>query len=86
VEDNRGKAALQRGPLVYCVEGCDAAAPLDAVSVGEEGSLEARWEQDLLGGVMAIRGPGFTAVPYHAWANRGAGPMRVWLPNRRGRS
>lgn len=22
----------------------------------------------------------FTAVPYHAWANRGPGAMRVWLP------
>ena len=21
-----------------------------------------------------------TAVPYYAWANRGAAPMRVWLP------
>lgn len=21
-----------------------------------------------------------TAVPYYAWANRGAGAMRVWLP------
>lgn len=22
----------------------------------------------------------FTAIPYHAWANRGSGAMRVWLP------
>ncbi len=22
-----------------------------------------------------------TAVPYFAWANRGVGPMRVWLPH-----
>jgi uncharacterized protein len=21
-----------------------------------------------------------TAVPYYAWGNRGAGPMRVWVP------
>jgi uncharacterized protein len=27
------------------------------------------------GGLVTI-----TAVPYFAWANRGAGPMRVWLP------
>ena len=33
----------------------------------------------LLGGVVAIRGEGYTAVPYYTWANRGAGPMRVWL-------
>ncbi len=24
----------------------------------------------------------FTALPYHAWANRKAGPMQVWLPRR----
>ena len=23
------------------------------------------------------------AMPYHAWANRGPGAMRVWLPHRR---
>jgi DUF1680 family protein len=22
----------------------------------------------------------FTAIPYHSWANRGPGAMRVWLP------
>jgi DUF1680 family protein len=22
----------------------------------------------------------YTAIPYFAWANRGANPMRVWLP------
>ena len=24
----------------------------------------------------------FTAIPYYAWANRGAGQMTVWIPNR----
>ena len=41
--------AIERGPLVYCLEGAD---------------------QD-------------KAVPYHAWANRGAGAMRVWIPRSR---
>jgi DUF1680 family protein len=22
----------------------------------------------------------FTAIPYYAWSNRGAGMMKVWLP------
>jgi DUF1680 family protein len=79
VEDNRGKAALQRGPLVYCVEGRDAASSLEEITLEGEAALETESRPDLLGGVVAIRGPGFTAVPYHVWANRGVGPMRVWL-------
>ena len=83
VAANRGKAALQRGPLVYCVEGRDAAMPLESLQLdgqaARHGTLEPRWEPELLGGVMSIRGPGFMANPYYAWANRGAGPMRVWL-------
>jgi len=83
VAGNRGKAAIQRGPLVYCVEERDSGAPVDSlrlVGVDSSGSdLETRWEPGLLGGVVTVRGPGFTAVPYYAWANRGTGPMRVWL-------
>jgi len=79
VEENRGRAAIQRGPVVYCVEARDCDHALDTISVGEEGDLDARWMPDLLGGIMAVRGAGFTAIPYYAWANRGPGPMQVWL-------
>jgi hypothetical protein len=42
----------------------------------------------LLGGITVLRGPGgsekvskaeLTAIPYYAWANRGASPMRIWV-------
>ena len=81
VSDNREKAALQRGPVVYCVEARDARAPLNALRLGEETELEARYMPHLLGGIVGVLGEGFTAVPYNAWANRGPGPMRVWLRN-----
>jgi uncharacterized protein len=79
VVENRGKAALQRGPLVYCVEGRDAGVPVESLALGDESALVARWEPDFLGGVMTVRGTQFTAIPYFAWCNRGPGPMRVWL-------
>ncbi len=79
VEDNRGRAAIQRGPLVYCVEGRDSSVPLDALSLRNEGDLQPRFLADLLGGLVGIRGERFTAIPYYAWANRGPGPMQVWL-------
>jgi hypothetical protein len=82
---NRGKAALQRGPLVYCVEERDADRSLNAISLGAESDFTARREPALLGGIVVLRSGGVTAVPYFAWANRGPGPMRVWLRNDGGR-
>lgn len=82
VVDNRGKAALQRVPIVYCVEGRDAERPLDAISLGPEADYTACREPGLLGGIVALRAEGVTAIPYFAWANRGTGPMRVWLRNK----
>jgi DUF1680 family protein len=81
VIDNRGKAALQRGPLVYCVEERDADRPLTTLSLGAETGFTARREPALLRGVVTLRGEGVTAVPYYAWANRGPGAMKVWLQN-----
>lgn len=79
VVENRGRAAVQRGPLVYCVEGIDSAVSLEELRIGDEESLRAETERGLLGGIVSIRGASFRAVPYYAWANRGIGPMRVWL-------
>jgi DUF1680 family protein len=79
VSDNAGKAAIMRGPIVYCVEGRDVDRSLDSISLAAEPSLAASFQPGLLGGVAAVRGTGFTAIPYYAWANRGAGSMRVWL-------
>ena len=82
VEEGVGRVALQRGPLVYCVEGRDAGALPDAIAIGRDDRIDPAWEPDLLGGVVVLRGPGFTAVPYCTWANRGPGPMSVWLRER----
>jgi hypothetical protein len=79
VVENRGRAAVQRGPIVYCVEGRDTPHPLDSLPLPAGDSLAACWWPGLLGGVIALRSRELTAVPYATWANRGAGPMRVWL-------
>ena len=51
--------------------------------------LRATWRPDLLDGCVVVTGEvgstggataTITAVPYAWWANRGGGPMRVWLP------
>ena len=80
VEADRGRAALQRGPIVYCLEWPDNPG-IDVrdlpLSAGEK--LQAAFEPDLLNGVETIQGPNFKAIPYYAWANRGPGAMSVWL-------
>ena len=53
-----GAVALQRGPLVYCLEEIDNLAPLERVALPPEAPLTAQIEPDLLGGTVIIRGEG----------------------------
>ena len=91
----RGCLAIERGPLVYCLEQVDQpdGALVDRVRI-EDGPgrevLRAVAEPDLLGGITVVEAPGRTsatgepvtlrAVPYFTWANRELGAMRVWIP------
>lgn len=80
VEDDRGKAAIQRGPIVYALEAVDNGGRVAGVQLPLSMPLHAEFRADLLGGVEVVTGGGITAVPYYAWNNRGKGEMAVWLP------
>lgn len=57
VEDCRGKVALQRGPVVYCLEAVDhGGVRTNAVVLADEAKLEALRRDDLLGGTVVISG------------------------------
>ena len=82
--ENAGKVALERGPLVYCAEWPDNALSPLALALADDAPLGAERRPDLLGGVTVITGTArqggrLTAIPYYAWAHRGAGEMAVWL-------
>lgn len=89
VEANKGKAALMRGPIVYCLEGTDHKdIDLFQLSLHRSADLTAVHDEHLLGGVTVIHASGLdenktpvklTAIPYFAWANREKGPMAVWI-------
>jgi DUF1680 family protein len=84
VQDNQGKIALQRGPIVYCFEGVDNADRVLDRSLPDDSRLRTEFLPDLLGGVTVIKGSfsdksPLTAIPYYAWAHRGAGEMAVWI-------
>jgi DUF1680 family protein len=91
IEDTKGKVALMRGPVVYCMEEIDnpgyfipGAEPRLSID-----KLSDQYDENLLGGVVFLKGTASTSegrnielrfVPYYSWANRGDGKMKVWVP------
>ncbi|MCB0080194.1 MAG: glycoside hydrolase family 127 protein, partial [Caldilineaceae bacterium] len=61
VQENDGKVAIERGPLVYCAEGVDNGqiANLDRILLdpATAAHFQVRHEPDLLGGVTVLEGP-----------------------------
>jgi uncharacterized protein len=51
-----GQIALQRGPIVYCLEEVDNGANINAIHLPKSSQLTTIMDSDLLGGVVAIRG------------------------------
>jgi len=80
VAEDRGRVALQRGPVVYAVEGVDNGDRVFILVLPDAAALDVEFRPDLLNGVAVIKGGGIVAVPYYSWANRGPGQMLVWLP------
>jgi uncharacterized protein len=56
VKENLGKVALQRGPVVYCLEEVDNGPDLSSLSLSSESELEASYESNLLDGIVTISG------------------------------
>jgi len=109
IESTRGCVAIERGPLVYCLEQADHPdATVADLEIDTAAPLESSWVPGRLEGISVVRGSGWavdagswkgrlyrpigrgssaarrrttlTAIPYYAWANRGPGAMRVWIP------
>ncbi len=56
VKANTGRAALMRGPLVYCVESAGNATPVKSLLLRPGAELRTDYRADLLGGVAVITG------------------------------
>lgn len=83
IRSNAGKAAIQRGPLVYCVEQVDNDAPLASLSLQSGTSLKVEVDADVLGGTVKIEAEGFRDASSEAWASGSASaePYRRWAPS-----
>lgn len=85
VADDLGKVAIERGPIMYCLEGVDNPA-IDLVTISSKTELISSFKAELLSGIQIISGSNqsgnekFTAIPYFVWNNRGVDKMKVWIP------
>jgi hypothetical protein len=55
VKENQGRLAIQRGPLVYCLESADQAAPVSDIILPRDAKLSVE-DRKILGGVKVITG------------------------------
>lgn len=62
VRTDIGKVAIQRGPVVYCLEECDNGANLAAVRLDKKKCAKAAKSWDLPGNAVAVKGNGYRTV------------------------
>lgn len=88
VEADRGRVAVQRGPVVYCLEQTDHPGwSYDAFSIPAGATFRVEHLPELLGGVTVLwsqdeEGRPLRFIPYYAWDNREPGFMQVWIRER----
>ena len=76
----RGCVAVERGPLVYCLESTDNATDLADVRADASNGLTDAGTSPDLADAITLAADGLTFIPYHTWGNRGLATMRVWVP------
>jgi hypothetical protein len=90
IVEDRGKVALERGPIVYCTEWVDNEGHVLNLLLPDNAPLKAEYRKGMLNGIVVVTGKAlalssdgkslerdFVAIPYYAWSNRGE--MAVWL-------
>ncbi|MBY9004306.1 MAG: glycoside hydrolase family 127 protein [Candidatus Lokiarchaeota archaeon] len=88
VKDCNGMVALERGPIVYCIESIDN-DNVEKLKLNDNTHLDYKFQEDLLHGIVTITGSiqnieknaeqDFLAIPYYSWAHRGRSEMIVWM-------
>jgi hypothetical protein len=85
VKEDRGKIAIMRGPLIYCLECKDNSGMNTHKAVlSKSAKITIDQRNDLLGGVVLLKaksktGKDLVLIPYYAWSNRGPSYMDVWI-------
>jgi len=87
-----GLVEIERGPIVYCIEGVDNGDTVFDKYIDANQTFTTEWKPELLKGVTVIKGKAtkvaldgtetevdLTAIPYSTWCNRGPDHMEVWM-------
>jgi len=69
VKQNAGKVALQRGPLVYCVEEADNGPQLQQLLLPQDAKLETSFDEQLVGGIEVIKAQGLK-IQFKQWGTQ----------------
>lgn len=96
IKTNIGKIAIERGPIVYCAEWPDNDFNITSMILYPNPALSEKRESKLHGivqlnmdaqtvdrndaGEIVVKKVNLSLIPYYAWAHRGEGYMKVWLP------
>ena len=87
VKENEGKRAVQRGPVVYCIEQVDNPEGFDGLKLSggmafrvERLPADRWWGHSLVQITASGEDGKLSLIPYFAWDNREAGKMKVWIP------
>lgn len=88
VKDCNGMVALERGPIVYCIESVDN-SNVEKLKLNDKTPIHYNYQGDLLNGIVTLTGEifnleinaeqDFMAIPYYAWDHRGKSEMVVWI-------
>lgn len=74
VEADRGKVALQRGPMVYCAEGADnPRGEVLNMFLPDEAALQTSFQKEILNGIAVVRAQAFATT----FAGPGVPPLAV---------
>lgn len=86
--EEKGKRAVQRGPIIYCMEELDNPVGFDTLCLSKD--IEFRldklpkavwWGHELMQITAKTPEAGaLTFIPYFAWGNRDPGKMEVYVP------
>ncbi len=84
VEENIGKRAVQRGPIVYCIEKAgNENIDVENLILNSKDEFKVTDGDGILDGIKVLQttvgGKTVSFVPYYAWDNREPGKMLVWV-------
>ncbi len=75
-QDDRGRTAVQRGPLIYCAEQVDNTSPIADLVLPRGTSFKPSYRKDVLGGVVVIDAQAESVAPPN-WDRTLYQPLKV---------